>query len=332
MTKIALVITAKNEERLLKRNIQYHFTIGVSKAYVYFDDATDGGPESLLGLEGVDQQNSVELSKYSNLEFLDKFTKLAHEHHTARQCLNTYDALLKSKRDGIDWLISIDADELVIVDKHKNEPIQKLFKNLDQNIDMVQFKVKEVAQRKLKYDNVFADETLFKYSRIFKNKFESPKKRIDDPFNKRTVKISYWTGQWAGKAGVKVGSGIIPKNVHRYVKLNGDKIKKVSNGLLLHYQAFDKLDFKKKFTNFEKHPNHNLSGTYVGHTKLLWRDIVNSTTLNQKYIDEYFENNVMFTEKEIRRMSSKKLGLFKRKEPAFETISSVQKAFKNLVN
>jgi hypothetical protein len=207
-----------------------------------------------------------------------------------------------------------------------------LFKNLDKNIDLVQFNVKEVVQRNIKYDNVFTDETLFKYSRKFKNKFESPKKRIDDPFNKRTVKISYWTGQWAGKAAIRVESDLIPKNVHRYVKLNGEKIKKVSNGLLLHYQAFDKLDFKKKFTNFKKHPDQNLSGTYVGHTKLLSRDIVNSTTLDQEYIDEYFEKNVMFTEKEIKRMSSKTFGLFKRKEPAFETITSVQKVFNNLVN
>lgn len=110
--RVAIVITAKNEERLLKQNLRYHFALGLHKAFVYFDGVTDKGPETIKDLTGVVIQDSVEPEKFKHLEFLDKFTSNAKEHHTARQCLNTYDAKLKCQQEGIDWLISIDADEL----------------------------------------------------------------------------------------------------------------------------------------------------------------------------------------------------------------------------
>ena len=160
--KVAIVITAKNEERLLKNNLLYHFAIGVSRAYIYFDGASDGGPDSIENMPNVSIQNSVPVDKYNDFEYLNKFTSNAKEHHTARQCLNTYDAKLKCKQEGIDWLISIDADELIIVDKAKPIQISELFLNVTPDIDLVHFDTKEAVQRRVNYKNVFAEETLYK--------------------------------------------------------------------------------------------------------------------------------------------------------------------------
>jgi hypothetical protein len=54
MIKTAIVITAKNEERLLKNNLIYHFGLGICKAFVYFDGVIDGGLESIKNLSNVD--------------------------------------------------------------------------------------------------------------------------------------------------------------------------------------------------------------------------------------------------------------------------------------
>jgi hypothetical protein len=323
-------MTAKNEERLLKLNLEYHFALGLSKAYIYFDDATDGGPPSIENMPGVDAQESVKVDKFKDLVFLNKFTENAEEHHTARQCLNTYDATLKCREDGIDWLISIDADELIIVDKKKPVPLTELFDQLYSGVDLIHFDTREAVQQKIDYKNVFAEETLYKSVYDFKRKFERPIKDIEDPYQNKKVKISYWMGQFQGKSAIRVNSDLIPKNVHRYQRENGGRIKQVSKGLVLHFHAYDKSDFKKKFTNFKDHPDHFIAGSDVGYIKKLWRDIVNSDSLDQKYIDTYFENNILFTKAEIKSMNKGFLGIFPRKQSVFEEILSVKKVFESL--
>jgi hypothetical protein len=330
MIRVAAVITARNEERLLKENLLYHFAIGLDKAYVYFDGATDDGPKSIENMSNVVIQNSVDADKYASLEYLVKFTSKADEHHTARQCLNTYDAKIKCQEDGIDWLISIDADELIITDKNETKPLANLFEGIDKSIDLVHFDTKEALQRRKHYNNVFAEETLFKYTHHFDRKLDKLHKKIENPFQKQKVKISYWMGQFQGKSAIKVNSDLIPKNVHRYKRVDGSKVKQIKKGLVLHYHAYDQIDFIKKFTNFKGHPDHFLAGSDVGFIKKLWRDIVNSETLDQNYIETYYENNILFTDNEIKKMQKGFLGLLARKEPAFEEITSVKKVFETL--
>ena len=330
--KIAIVITAKNEERLLKRNLQYHFEVGVSKAYIYFDGATDGGPKSISDMPGVELQDSVKEDKYSHLSYLNKFTSKAEEHHTARQCLNTYDAILKCRRDNVDWLISIDADELIIADKKEPKSLETLFHGLPESIDLVHFDTKEAVQRKIEYQNVFAEETLFKSNHLFKKKLEKPVKLIHDPFLNTKKKISYWMGQFQGKSAIRVASDVIPKNVHRYQKKDGSSINQIKKGLVLHYHAFDYPDFIKKFVNFKKHPDNFLAGSDVGYIKKLWRDVVNSDSIDKSYKANYFQENIMFTESEIRKMQSNLFGFIPRKQKPFEEITSINKAFAHIDN
>ncbi len=328
LNSIALVITAKNEERLLKHNLEYHFAVGVSKAFIYFDEPTDQGPDSINNLPDVIIQNSVEADQYKNKSYLDKFTSKAIEHHTARQCLNTYDAMQKCKELGIDWLISIDADELIIADEASPKSLNSIFQDVGKDVDLVHFDTKEAVQRKVHYSNVFAEECLFKYTHNFKRKIDKLYKKIEDPFLKKNVKISYWMGQFQGKSAIRVSSDLIPKNVHRYKKIDGSKINQIKKGLVLHYNMFDRKDFLKKFQNFKNRPNTFLGGNSVSYKKKLWRDLVNSDTLDRAYIDAYFENNILFSDKEIKSMSGMIFGLIPRKQPAFMEITSVNKVFK----
>ena len=137
-------------------------------------------------------------------------------------------------------------------------------------------------------------------------------------------------GQFQGKSAIRVDSDLIPKNVHRYHHKDGSQVKQIKKGFVLHYHAYDKIDFIKKFKNFEKHPDHFLAGSDVGYIKRLWRDIVNSDKLNKNYIESYFENNILFTDKDIRSMSKGFLGIVPRKQPAFEEITSVKKVFEGI--
>jgi hypothetical protein len=330
--KIAIVITAKNEARILRSNILYHKAIGVCKAFVYFDNTTDNGKSSISDVDIVEISHSV-VDKYRNIKALETFNQKAKNHHTARQCLNTYDALQKSKTLGIDWLISLDADELVITDKIEVSDLKRFFGELDDSVDLVNFEPYEILQNRHSYNNVFAEALYFKTTHKFSRRIDQIYKSFYNPFDKRYIKFSFWYGQHLGKAALKVNSKqeIIPKNVHRYTYIDGNRINSVSNKGMLHYHMFDAKDFIKKFKNFKDRPNYFLSGNKVDSLKLLCRDIVNSEDFTEETLIAYYKSNIMFSKGEVKKMLANKNRFFlKRKEKAIIKITSVIKVFSKI--
>jgi len=333
MTKVALVLTVKNEDRILRYNLLYHHAVGAAHIFVYFDNATDGGKDSIKDLEFVTIQNSVAKEKFENLPFLDKFTSQAIEHHTARQCLNTYDALLNSREMGYDWLISIDADELVCTTKEAPSDLMSFFAEIDPTVDVVNLKTFEALQQRVSYQNVFSDETYFKTTHRYENRFEKILKAFYNPFTKSKQNFAFWYGQHLGKGALRVSSDIIPHNVHRYAMQSGEKPKTADLGMVLHYHAYDAEDFIKKFTNFSNHPDTFLSGNAVKSQKLLLRDVVNKAEFTQEQLIQYFEDNLLFTPSEVEKLKRNKYLFFMTRKPAaLIQINSVQKVFNNMTS
>ncbi|MCB0457406.1 MAG: glycosyltransferase family 2 protein [Flavobacteriaceae bacterium] len=329
--KVALVLTVKNEERILRDNLLYHKAMGCEKIFVYFDGTTDDGKASIADLDFVEISDSVSKEIFEEVDFLSKFTSQMEEHHTARQCLNTYDAKCKCAKEAIDWLISIDADELVVPNIETKTDLPSFFKTIPDEIVVVNFQVQEVLQHKMAYTHVFAEETLFKTTHKFTSRFENIRKRIYNPFEKKYIPFSYWYGQHLGKAALRVDSKIIPHNVHRYKTFDGSAFKQIEKGFVLHYHAYDFEDFVKKFTNFKKHPDTFLSGNKVESIKLLLRDVVNHPDATNESLRSYFAENLLFSEKEVRKLLKNNfLYFFKRSTPALVKIVVVQEVFTNL--
>lgn len=323
--KIAIVLTVKNETRILRNNLLYHKAIGVERAFVYFDNTTDNGKESIADLEFVSIANSVDAEKYIHLEYLNKFTSQAAEHHTARQCLNTFDAEQQCKAEKIDWLISIDADELICTDFENPSDLKLFFKKIAEGVDLVNFETLEALQQKLHYINVFAEETLFKANK------QAFYKSIKNPLTKTSRNFPWYYGQTMGKAAIRIGKNIIPHNVHRYKKIDGSNVKTLNKGWVLHYHAYDAADFIKKFTNFSDHPNTFLSGNKVEDLKLLLRDIVNNSGMNTPKLESYFKENLLFSKDEIKKFKSgRKYLFFKIKPMPLKEITSIKKTFEKL--
>jgi|TARA_R110002020_G_scaffold63136_3_gene168440 hypothetical protein len=329
--KIAFVLTVKNESRLLRNNLRYHQAIGAAHIFVYFDGSTDDGKDTIKDLAYVTILESVAAKKFEHLPFLEKFTSQAIEHHTARQCLNTYDAKLRALEKGCDWLISIDADELVCPNFDAHQSLNEFFGGIDQAVSVIRFYTFEAIQRKQQYENVFAEETLFKTTHTYKSKFQKIWKTLEDPFEKRPFKTSYWYGHHLGKAAIRTSSHVIPKNVHAYQRVDGSNPRKLQKGNVLHYHAYDSDDFLKKFTNFSKHPDVFLSGNKVKPLKLLLRNIVNSKELCQEYKEKYYKNYLMFTEREVVKLKKNRYLFFlKRNKAPLRTIMVPNQIFKRL--
>lgn len=330
--KIAIVITAKNEARVLRNNILYHKAIGISKAFVYFDNTTDQGKESISDIDIVEVSESI-VNEYKDQDNLQKFNDKSKDHHTARQCLNTYDAIQKCKTSGIDWLISLDADELICTNLDDPTNLGFFFNEIKDSIDLVTFLPYELLQSQLHFENVFAEAHYFKATHKFNRKIDRIYKAFYNPFTKTNIKFSYWYGQHLGKVAVRVNSNqeIIPKNVHRYTYSDGEPIESISVKGMLHYHMYDANDFVKKFKNFKNRPDHFLSGNKVESLKLLCRDIVNSDIYSEAELHDYYSSNVMFSAKELKELITNKNRLFiNRREPSVIKITSVKKVFSKI--
>ncbi|WP_370392210.1 glycosyltransferase family 2 protein [uncultured Winogradskyella sp.] len=331
--RIGLVITVKNEERILRKNLLYHNEIGIDKAFVYFDGTTDAGRESIQDLKYVELLNSIGKDIYESSKGLINFIKNYEEHHTARQCLNTYDALQKCKQENIDWLISIDADELIITHLTECSNLKSLFDKIPESYDVVNFKPFEVLQTQIHFNNVFKESILFKSSPKIKNRIDRVYKKLFNPFENKFHKFSYWYGQHLGKTAIRVNSSkeIVPKNVHRVVYEDNSSINCIDKLGMLHYHMYDSNDFIKKFKNFEKHPDTFLSGNNIEGIKMLCRDIVNSGLYNSRQLEDYFKKYILFNEKEVNKLKNNRNRLLQKRQQATITkITSVNKVFSKI--
>ncbi|WP_179018587.1 glycosyltransferase family 2 protein [Winogradskyella forsetii] len=321
--QVAVVITVKNEARLLRQNVLYHLGLGMAKVFVYLDHTTDNGAQTIQDIAAVEINNSVAAETYRNRPYLEKFWDNAEAHHTARQCLNTFDALQKCKTENIDWLLSLDADELFLSSKDQTLTLHEFFKIVNnRGADIVTLKPLEVVARKMVYQNVMKEETLFKTQKNFKSKFDQIYNNIYDPYQKEYRRVPYWLGHTMGKSAIKVTDNIIPNNVHRYTSINGEPLHIVDFGYVLHYHIYDFEDFIKKYQNFKERPDTFLSGNKIEGLKSLWIKLVNDSSYSKDYLKAYFKNNLLFNTVKLKQLHKTRVfNIFKRREPAIITIN-----------
>ena len=328
--KVGLVITVKNEERLLRQNLLYHLAIGIEQVFVYFDGTTDRGKELIYDLKGVQINDSVRADKFKHLSYLQHLCQNADKMHTARQCLNTYDAQLKCRDLGIQWLISLDCDELFLADY--SEPISlSEFLGPLKSFDVIQMQTFEVLCKKMAYSKVMLEETEFKLKKNFKNHFNRIYFSFYNPYDKKSINHSYWLGHNMGKLVIRVDANIIPKNVHRYQTINGTQIKSVNKGFLLHYHIYDFEDFIKKYKNFKSRPKTYLSGNPIGTLKKLWMRMVNDEQFNELYLKEYFKKHILIDKKKYRQLNHLRyLPFVKRITPTIVRVTQPKKILESI--
>src|SRR5579859_2664897 len=148
--KVALVITVKNERDLLRHNIRYHQYLGVDQFYIYDDGCTDETIETVADLAFVRTAPSVPREAFRDHPGLKLAYDNYHEIHTSRQILNIFDAMNRARDCGADWLVNIDADELLCLDTTHSRAghLKDALDQLDLSIDVVSLPVLEILQRR----------------------------------------------------------------------------------------------------------------------------------------------------------------------------------------
>ena len=324
---LSLVITVKNEWALLRWNLLYHHHLGVERVFVFDDGATDGTLDTIGDLPFVTVQPSVSPNLFGGQSAYEEFTSKAEEHHTARQNLNTLAAMELAKSIGFDWLIALDADELICPDIQHSYPghLLKFFGELPADIETVRFSTLEVTQRRLEYENVFAEETLFKKPNA------QMRRNIYDPVHKKMLNINGFYGQTMGKSAIRLEVPAKPRTTHKFVALDGSTLNTLHKGFLLHYYCYSYQDFVRKYKNFALQPDEWISGNKIEPQRKLWRDLVNYSGYTDLELRHYYEQWMMMSETEINRLQNPRwLGIIPRK-PDLVQVTAARDVFKEIV-
>jgi hypothetical protein len=296
---VAIVMTVRDEQELLRSNLLYHRYIGVEHAYVYDDGSRDGTLASIADLDFATVKPTVPRDLFRDRGDLAGFVASYQTHLTARQSLNVVDAMADARAAGATWLAHIDADELLAADltQQKAGALRELFDGQAATTDAVIFKPLEVLQRRLEYDDVFTQESLFKRGNA------QDRRKTYDPFQKRTEEVSIIYGHSVGKSAVRLDAGAIPATVHRFGRADGRPLASREAGHLLHYYCHSFEAFVSKFRLMKDHPDKHVRGDNVVLQKRLWRDVVNRAGLDEAALRDYYEQWVMFGSDEVARLS-----------------------------
>jgi hypothetical protein len=195
---------------------------------------------------------------------------------------------------------------------------------VSERIEMVRFKTMEVIPRQVAYENVFAQETLFKQPGT------KIKHVVYDPFQDKKVKIYGFLGQTMGKSAIRLCVEAKPKTTHKFVALTGTSLETLHTGYLLHYNCYSFFDFVKKYQNFKQQPDTWVSGNPIDRQRRIWRDMVNDPRFSEEELCRYYRKWIMFDAQEVQRLQRKSLWRFLPGKPGVVTVAAVQKAFQQI--
>jgi len=210
--KIAIATTVKNPHKL-NDWIKYHVKIGFDNMYIVFDDET----------ENSNIQNSHNIKIFKNdKKWKDELDKLKNVDYyknninevMSRQILNFTNVRNYARKDKVDWLLNIDADELFYCEEYTLNSI------FDNAYDIINFKNYEMIPTKDNYTNCFRMGVNFKTDNNTYNAYAN------------------------GKSAVKVNSEAVMSGVHDFDK--GLK-KSAQIGKILHYPSCNFDEYINKY-------------------------------------------------------------------------------------
>ena len=192
---IGLVITQKNEARLLRPNLEYHRFLGVTHFYVFDDGSSD---ESMRSIRDVPGLSCPDLEGLADVppELKDDILQARNGPWMARQKLATRWATQLARKDGVEWLISLDADELVMLEHPTRGAIRDLFLDCLADVGAVFFRdTYEVVPRGCDPDVDVSSRVLFKTPAYSKRH----RREMFDPIRDRRFAVGGHLGHEAGK-------------------------------------------------------------------------------------------------------------------------------------
>ena len=297
--RIALAVTVRDESRLLRANLEYHHHLGVDRAFVYLDEEEDRTSRSVVDLPFVEISQCVPPARFADVPGLEAFVDGWQTHLSARQSLNVIDAMSRASEQGCEWLLSIDADELVCLDRQRAEAgaLSARLAGVAPEVVTALFPNLEVVQ------GLAASDLIFGEALHFKRRGASMRREVRDPRDGKRVSRPSFFGHLVGKSAVRLGHPARPQSSHHFVTPSGEPLEEAVVGELLHYYAYDSADWVKRCRSYRGHSDRHVSGQPVVPHKLLWIELVNEAGLDSEQLERYYEETIAFDDDALRRLS-----------------------------
>jgi len=245
--KVGIVTTVKNPHHI-NDWIKYHLKVGFVKLYIVLDDENEN-------ISYDDERVKIiknDKKWRDNLIIADHLQELSDQYDTevmSRQIINFNTIRELSKKDKIDWLLHIDADELFYTE---DTPLETIFNN---KYDTIKFDNYEMIPTSDNYSNCFKEGMMFKTD--------------------KTTYLAYTNG----KSAVKVNSTAEIIGVHGFL---GGLYYESDIGKILHYPSCNFNEYITKYKilgNFSDKWWNKVSIPIKFHLES--RDIIQSCKLNE---------------------------------------------------
>jgi hypothetical protein len=281
--RFAITYTVKNEANLLPDAIDYHLNLGCCRIYVFFDGTTDNSRDLIQEKEGVFCAPSVDPASLGDLPgWIMEILPRWHESMDVRKRINTFAAAQIARAEGIEWIINIDPDELLLMmnDDTGNAPgdCEDFFGRVPVNVDQILVPNLEAVPVGEGSGKPFIDCTLFLRrfpvteflwrvsGGLIRRVFPDPKlhawydywfywarfggalpRLMHHPVTGEAIPVGYFLGYSNHKAFMRT---LVAKeflfNIHRWQKVQR-RPRTIKKGKLLHYDLCSAEYFCSKF-------------------------------------------------------------------------------------
>lgn len=300
---LALVMCIRNEERFLAANLAYHRSLGVKRAYIFLDRCTDASPEIARAFPWV--------------EAIERDRDPADRYMSAHQVKCLSEGLQMARRDGVDWLMHVDADEFACGDDrseyarlatrlaHGLLPLRRrppetvgalpaMLARAAPATEMVVMRSKDVLPMCLPASAPFWKLRFFQLGGQIS-------RSMLDPMTGQVRKLENRIGGYHGKSIVRVDADVAAASAHRWKRRGLDlpdeknhaaaeaSLRTEQRGFLYHYTVVSAAHWLEKHRKFAEYPSHWEKGTPVRFPKQAWKEasVRMSAAEAQAYFDEW---------------------------------------------
>ena len=297
---IAICTTVRGLDHNFLDWLSNHVSLGVQRFYTFLDapledsDFEKNLPPNFKSLVTILHHDEVLKASYLEIPEYEQFKTDLDRLVVNRQCLNTHVALELAIKDKIDWLIHIDADELIGFPQ-SHESLNDYLMALPDEIDSYIFPTMESIPRSKNLKNYFREIIHFKISPYLLPFHQLD--RLMQGWRMRGQKFPLFNAHLQGKAAFRVSKypeSFTPHSVHEFVEYRWSSSVLVSQTWqqpFLYHFPFSGLDmFLQRFSGINKNRMNTYDKGVFGYN---FYQEVNDYLEKGLNLEELYERRVM---------------------------------------
>jgi len=301
--RLAMVICIRNEARFLAANLLYHRAMGVEQAYVYLDRCSDESEEIAASFPWV-KTTRVAPEDGARFDYVPDFQAA---------CMDR--ALAAARAEGIQWLLTLDADEFAVADnrptRHSTKQTAAGRGDLRRMLALVHPRTEQVrlASRELVPVDLDPSEPIWKQQHFLLDPDYC--RDMLDPVDGVVKQLKGFSGHAYGKSIVRTSAAVQAFNPHEWTRYQGvhypdtpgrSQLRTEFRGNHLHFVVVDWAQWLDKNRKFNHEPSKWRMGGEVPFPKQCWKEAAPQFTDQQAR--EYFRDWVATSESKLQTLVS----------------------------